>query len=101
MSHGHPDAKQIIAQWWASLAEFRTDIAAAKGNEALIEKACNAEEARSDYLLAAVEGVTSMTPQEAAELLDLTLVLFAREDREDDQIFRLLSTIREGLAPKN
>ena len=57
-------------------------------------------EARADYLLSVVETVTRMTPQDAAELLDLALVLFARENREDDQIFRLLSTIRDGLAPE-
>ena len=68
-----PDAKQIMAQWWASLSEFRADIAAAKGEGALIEKACAAEVARADYLLAAVESVTQMTPQEAAEMLDLAL----------------------------
>jgi hypothetical protein len=66
----------------------------------LFEKACKAEEIRADYLPAVVESVTRMTPQEAAELLDLALVLFARENRDDDLIFRLLSTIRDSLAPK-
>ena len=35
------------------------------------------EKARAEYLLAPVESVAHMTPQEAAELLDLALVLFA------------------------
>src|SRR5260221_1408474 len=58
--------------------------------------AIDATDSRGAITIAAVESVTRMSPQEAVELLDLALALFARENRDDDQIFRLISTIREG-----
>ncbi|MBI3672580.1 MAG: hypothetical protein HY245_03975 [Rhizobiales bacterium] len=90
---------QLTADWWTSLAQFKADILAAKGNEKAIEEACAAEQARAELLLKAIEGAGRMTPTEAAGLLDLVLVLFADDGREDDQVYRLLSAISDSMAP--
>ena len=97
----HGPAKQLANAWWASLAKLKSEILAAGGNKKAIEAACAAEQARAEELLIAVETIGQFTPAEAASLLDLVLVLFADESREDDHVYRLLSTIRDGLAPKN
>ena len=90
---------QLTDEWWASLAQFKADVLAAKDNEKAIEKACAAEEARTDYLLKAIESAGRMSTAEAVGLLDLALVLFAEDGREDDHLYRLLSAIRDGLVP--
>jgi hypothetical protein len=100
MSH-RATAKTLIDEWWASLAQLKADILAARGDEKAIEVACAAEQVRADELLKAVESIGQISPTEAAGLVDLALVLFADDGREDDQVYRLLSTIRDSLAQKN